>query len=608
MTKRSGRRTLRALASALLALGPAASGPRPARADDPWRPGRPVPIAVHEGVAAFDVPADAPAGDLLVVVSSLAREAGPFPVRLSTRPVDRATPPELAAEAPARPPRLAAPAVEADPPAPILPPEPHRDFHIMTREGDVGVASNYEKVAGTLRAAGERVQVYVAEDDVDRVDAETLADVVETFDAHVRPVAARTIGLAEDADGDGRFTVFFSSRLTRLGGGRHAVDGYVRVTDLDPAFPPPFGDRCDVMHLSTALRAGPHLRTVMAHEYTHAVVFTRKSLRRPAGPGPVVEEEGWLDEALAHLNEDLHGFGRSNVDYRVSAFLSRPERYRLLVEDYYAADLFRSHGNRGSTYLFLRWCADRYGPDLLPTLVGSGLHGTANLEAATGRRFEDLIRAWAFDLYARPDGAAFAGYRAAGAEAWPAAGPRPSRAAAGRDDAWEAAGTSPHYALVDRGRAGAVRIRVEGPPASDLQVTAAILPAAPRLDLAARAYTSADGSLMLRASARERSGAPVKLLSLAWEPLTPPADAHRSPLRPGRLDPDRFRAAFGSGAIPAAGSLDARPIRLDPDATAGPLVLKLLALAPDGRPITAWAALGDEPPPALAVGDDPARR
>ena len=65
------------------------------------------------------------------------------------------------------------------------------------------------------------------------------------------------------------------------------------------------------------------------------------------------------------------GFPTSNIDYRVSAFLTRPERYQLVVDDYYAADLFRSHGSRGSTYLFLRWCADRYGPDLVPALVHS---------------------------------------------------------------------------------------------------------------------------------------------------------------------------------------------------------------------------------------------
>src|SRR5260370_16587154 len=142
-----------------------------------------------------------------------------------------------------------------------------------------------------------------------------------------------------------------------------------------------------MMYLSTALETGPHLRTVLAHEYTHAVTLSVKAFSGGAGGvagRPHLEEEGWLDEALAHLVEDLHGFSRSNLDYRVSAFLSQPARYQLVVEDYYAADLFRSHGNRGGTYLFLRWCVDRFGPALLPTLIRSEKRGTANLEAASG--------------------------------------------------------------------------------------------------------------------------------------------------------------------------------------------------------------------------------
>ena len=60
------------------------------------------------------------------------------------------------------------------------------------------------------------------------VGAEVLRDVVGTFDERVFPIAARTMGLASDVDGDGRFTVLMSSWLTRLAGGRHAVDGFVR--------------------------------------------------------------------------------------------------------------------------------------------------------------------------------------------------------------------------------------------------------------------------------------------------------------------------------------------------------------------------------------------
>src|SRR5262249_12360767 len=79
---------------------------------------------------------------------------------------------------------------------------------------------------------------------------------------------------------------------------------------------------------------------------------------------------------------------------RVSAFLSAPERYQLTVADYFQAGLFRSHGHRGAAYLFLRWCCDRFGDDVLKKLVQSNLTGTVNLEAATREPFADLFRQW----------------------------------------------------------------------------------------------------------------------------------------------------------------------------------------------------------------------
>ena len=244
-------------------------------------------------------------------------------------------------------------------------------------------------------------QVYVDPADLGRVDEATIRDVVKTFDERILPVARRTIGTADDVDGDGRFAVLMSGWLGHLSDGKLAVDGYVRGADFEPGQAPPLGNRGDVMYLNSALKSGPHLRTVMAHEYTHAVTYCRKAL----GPSKA-DEEGWLDEALAHLVEDLHGFSRSNLDYRVAAFLADPERYRLLVHDFGAAGLIRSHGHRGGAYLFLRWCADQHGPDMLGRLVRSDLRGIANLEAATGRTFAALYRGWSVGLFLdamRPD-------------------------------------------------------------------------------------------------------------------------------------------------------------------------------------------------------------
>jgi hypothetical protein len=509
-------------------------------------------------------------------------------------------------------------------------PSGERTFHMMVRDGDVASASNYLAVQGQLRAVGQRVQVYVDSQDLTGVGPEVLRDVVETFDGRVFPTAATHFGRARDVDGDGRFTVLMSHWLTRLAGGRHAVDGYVRGADFDGALAAPFGNRCDMMYLSTALEAGPHLRTVLAHEYTHAVILSAKACSG-AHAGSFdgdcglaarsqLEEEGWLDEALAHLVEDLHGFARSNLDYRISAFLSQPTRYRLVVPDYYAADLFRSHGNRGGTYLFLRWCADCFGPGLLPALIRSDRRGTANLEAATGTPFAELYRGWSVALYlsgleenGTPAPASAGAYRSLALrgrlEGWVLAGPRPLEVRPGDAPAcWSATGTSTQFLLVEAPAQGAATtVTVSGPPEADLQVTAVALPTGMgRIELGVKEVAGPGGAARLHATLHERHGVGVALTAVAWEPLVPAANPRGARFRAGALDPTGIARAFGTAALAPNGTLETDEIPL-PDDRPGdvPLVVKVVGTDTGGRRVAAWAEL---PPPQAESGEQECSR
>jgi hypothetical protein len=492
----------------------------------------------------------------------------------------------------------------------------------MVRDGDVTVASNYQAVLGVLRAVGRRVQVYVADEDSRLVADEVLSDVVRTFDDAIVPAAARVVGLASDVDGDGRFTVLLSHLLSHFGNGRHAVDGFVRVTDLDSSFSPPFGNRCDMMCLSTRLRPGPHLRTILAHEYMHAVVFSKKTPEDAGARVARVEEEGWLDEGLAHLFEDLLSFSRSNIDYRASAFLAQPERYRLVVDDYYAADLFRSHGNRGSTYLFLRWCVDQYGPDLIPTLVHSRLRGVANLEQATGCSFKELYRRWSISLFTDGQPAlplpAVEGDRgpiapqASAATGWPLSGPRPRWLhPGGPSDRWEAEGTSSHFVLIPGRAAGAIEITVNGPPEADLQVTAVPLPGdMGRVELTIDQLPARAGDLRVQALVRRSGIRPVALRTLTWEPLVPPPDPHGPGAWRGRLDAPRLGSLVGGAEIPSNSSLRSHPFALPTlGAASGPAVIRLMGTDSSGKRLTAWAVVDAprEPNDDIASARSPAR-
>lgn len=563
-----------------------------------WRVGQPLPIEVQTGRSHFQVEAPEAGSKTLVIISALAEAAGPFPVRLTATGTQRARPPRLATVEPSEKPNL--PAIQLPPvaePSLAVPPR-ERTFYVLARDGDVANASNYVPVKGQLRAIGERIQIYVDEQDGARVAEPVLRELTTTFDRQIFPTAAKTIGQAHDADGDGRFTILMSSWLSHLAGGKHTVDGFVRGADLDPAFSAPFSNHCDMMYLNAALGPGPYLRTIVAHEYTHAVTYSAKTFTGPSGERQGSDEDGWLDEALAHLCEDLHGFSRSNLDYRVSAFLSNPERYRLVVDDYYSADLFRSHGNRGSTYLFLRWCVDRYGPGLLPALIRSPSHGRANLEATTGARFADLYRQWSLALYfsgmngSKPvEGFQSIDIRSA-LDGWELAGPRTSRVSPdGGTETWTTSGTSSHYVVVDSSPLGAVDLEISGPAEADLQVTAVPLAAdLPSLDLSVGIERQTGGRLALRAELRERDGASTTLSALAWEPLVPNSDPHAATFRRGKLVGEGLSAAFGSSVLPGHGRIRSQPIHLvGVTDRCGPLVVKAIGTDRQGRRVAAWA-------------------
>lgn len=605
------------LAGALLVLAGGWLGPADG-SDAAWRTGVAVPIAVHDGRARFRAPTEGPGARVLVIASVLARGAGTWHVALTAREAGRGdglTPETAARSRPLVEPvrvRPELPPVAA--PVGTLPPS-SRTFHLMVRDGDVASASNYDAITGVLRAVGRRVQVYVDSADVRSVEPGTLVDLVSTFDERVHPVAASTFGQASDTDADGRFTIFMSSWLSRLAGGRHAVDGFVRGADFDPATSAPFSNQSDMMYLSTTLTAGPHLRTVLAHEYTHAVSFCARAFP-PAGQAPVAgEEEGWLDEAIAHLVEDLHGFSRTNLDYRVSAFLSRPERYRLVVDDYYTADLFRGHGNRGATYLFLRWCADQYGPDLLPALVWSGRRGLANLEAATGASFEDLYRAWTLALFRAgfdPADPAPEGFRTLGLRGpfntWELAGPRTvSVPLDGRPTVWDSAGTASRFLVIESASTGTVEIDVQASAGSSLQVTALPLPAdLPRLELSVTPHPDPTRGTALVAQLTQSGRGPVRLTSVSWEPLVPGPDPHAAGFRHGGLDPSGITEAFGTSVLPEGGRFVSAPIDAESAlAFDGRLVVKAVGTDRLGRRVAAWTEIGPPSPGPLSVRRDP---
>jgi len=271
-----------------------------------------------------------------------------------------------------------------------------RRFFLHVTSDPLEDPQGYLPVTGVLAGVGQSVQVYV-DREVSGSAGALVAEIIRLMDDEIIPRSRELLGEHTDIDGDGKLAILVTGWLGRLCGGKTSLNGFVRANDFQALIDPPFGNHADVLYLNSAMEPGPALKTLLAHEYTHAVCFSR----RFAGAGRVValpDEEDWLNEAIAHVAEDLHETDRSNLDRRVSCFVAAPNRSPLAVRDYYRAGLWRDPGCRGATYLFLRHFVDQFGPGLLNDLVKSSCVGRRNLEQAAGASFAGLFRHWTIAL------------------------------------------------------------------------------------------------------------------------------------------------------------------------------------------------------------------
>jgi hypothetical protein len=481
-----------------------------------------------------------------------------------------------------------------------------RDFSLFVRERDFSNPESYVTVSGELQGVGRHCQVYVDRDYNPRSRIQpTVNDIIQTFDREVYPRACHDLGRALDVDRDGRFTILLTPWLGKLAEGKISLGGFVRGSDFFRDMAPPFGNRCDMMYLNTELQPGPALRTILAHEYTHAVIFSEHVFGSYQPQIPKQDEEGWLNEGLAHMVEDLREYSWSNLDYRISAFLSAPEHYQLVVPDYFRSGLFRSHGHRGATYLFLRWCCDRFGDEVLKSLVQTNLNGIANVEAATGQTFADLFREWTTALALSGTGLETADNPAirrinlhrplAGRLL---CGPRFEEVIL-KDDRHESilSGTSAAFLMLHSPAKFHSRLTITAEAETNLQVTLIRLPErTARLNLRLEPQENLQVGLgaqtvRLKVTAFDQD---VTLEQAAWERLAPttnrPEDTSYRPLEPDSASSQKIpKSWFGDLHLKAGETRTSEPITIPSgNAATECWVFKIASVDSAGHHLSAW--------------------
>lgn len=294
---------------------------------------------------------------------------------------------------------------------PDLQAEPERTFWVHTTNGPLNDPLQYTAVRAKLFREGIHTRVYLdCDHPPDGRIRQMAAEVISELDEGIVPECTRRFGPFRDVDGDGKVAVLLTPWLDRLQNGRTSLHGFVRGSDFDRRIAVPLGNAADLIYLNSEADETISWRTLLAHEYFHLLTF---SLRVDAQGRPFPAEDDWLNEAEAHVAENLLGGDASNLRHRLDAFTADPAGTPLVVRNYYRSGLWRDDRCRGAAWLFLRWCTDRFGDALLAKLNASPYIGVQNLEYCTGVPFPVLKQRWAVAMLRASRGEAMSamGYR-----------------------------------------------------------------------------------------------------------------------------------------------------------------------------------------------------
>ncbi|WP_145214496.1 hypothetical protein [Gimesia alba] len=271
-----------------------------------------------------------------------------------------------------------------------------RSFYLFVTDGSLSDRNQYSKIKSRLIQQSDRVAIYLDQQQKENELAPGLVDgILETLEHQVLDKITSQCGPIRDVDQDGRFTILLSPWLSKLQGGKTSINGFVRPSDFRETVSEPFSNHCDMLYLNSALKPGQELLDLLSHEVTHAAVSSLRAFQSKSPAGPLMDEEDWLNEGIAHIMEP----GYTNRDYRISEFYRKPEAYPLVVPDYYRAQLWRNHGCRGAVSLFLDWCNQIECTQRFPyRFTHHPLTGTRKIEQLTAHPFPELFRLWSLSL------------------------------------------------------------------------------------------------------------------------------------------------------------------------------------------------------------------
>ncbi|HEU4455375.1 MAG TPA: Ig-like domain-containing protein [Longimicrobium sp.] len=286
---------------------------------------------------------------------------------------------------------------------------------LMTIDAATGACTGSDPRPGRVKAVGTRVVVIAdTTNPAGGLSNADYADIASLFDSLVWPALATPFGAPTDVDANGdRVVIFYTRALNALSAsGAAPVAGLTLTRDLFSTSLCPNSNEGELIYMMAADPLGTingNARSVaqvkglagrtMGHHLQHLINASRRLYVNSA---PVFEE-GWLDEGLSDVAEELLFYAaaglspRSNIGFtQVNATTARRDAFLAYAEPNFArlrASLRAPHvtsdpvAGRGGAWILLRYTADRVGGTesaFWNGLVNSTTSGSANLNAVAG--------------------------------------------------------------------------------------------------------------------------------------------------------------------------------------------------------------------------------
>jgi hypothetical protein len=276
-------------------------------------------------------------------------------------------------------------------------------------------AADFTLVTASARYVGKHAAIYLDLNAPDTLTPAAFEEFGTLFDQELYEVATRAFGSESDIDENGLVLILMTPVVNQLTPQSECessiITGFFFAIDVDPAFrndqnrsnqgevfyaltPDPSGDAGCAHSVDLVSRLVP---VTFVHEVQHMISYNQHVLVR-GGPSEVL----WLNEGLSHISEELAAlhFGAMGDDTRFTQFAvgNLYDAYLYLENPGATFTLFSvgsgTLAERGAAWLFLRWVIDQHGEAVTRRLLETRNISAANVEAAAGRPFEQLVAEW----------------------------------------------------------------------------------------------------------------------------------------------------------------------------------------------------------------------